>query len=165
MKNFNEIVAKLKSKQVTSTKIEVSIFVEKKRIFTQSLENDDFGGGVKSLAKVVNELTLSRKGAQAEIIFNFEHSDVPTSIKFIAGKFAINLKNLVKVAVSQRYGLCIATPISNKLRSEYSNSLYNYFDSNINGIVETVKFINLIENVPLLKLEQSFENFKLISNE
>lgn len=165
MQNFSEIVEKLKSKQVTSTKIDVSIFVENKRIFTQSLENDDFGGGVKSLSKVVNELTLSRKGKQAEIIFSFENSTVPTSIKFVAGKFAINIKNLIKVAVSQKYGLLIDTPISNKLRLEYSDNLYNYIDSNIKGIVETVKFVNLVENVPLIKLEQSFKNFKLIANE
>jgi len=165
MSNFNQIIEKFKNRQAISEETSIKIFVEKRLIFSQKIKTEDFGGGIKSFVKVVNSLTLSRKGKSAEITFLFDNSDKPIVIQFISGKFSINLKRLIEVSINKRYGFMSSTEISNRLRENFKNNIYSFIDSKIEGIVETIKFLNFVEKVPLIQLEESFINFKLNKHE
>jgi hypothetical protein len=120
-------------------------------------ETVDFVGGLKEFATVVNRITKPFKNATNNKCFlsiewteTVENETVEKTIDFIffAGKFAPKMNTIVD-ALAQSSSIFATDKTKFKaLKSQ----VVDYFNTNINGFMNTLDFIDFIESTPLDKL-------------
>lgn len=117
-------------------------------------ETSEFEGGLKEFATVVNRITKPFKNAKNNKCFlsiewteTVENETVEKTIDFIffAGKFAPKMTTIIDaLAQSNR----IFGTDKTKLKA-LKSQVVDYFNTNINGFMNTLEFIDFIESTPL----------------
>jgi hypothetical protein len=162
MKKSIENLETLLAKNVKSQAETVNITIRNEKnevLITQKMKLSDFKGGIKTFAKITNNITLRWYDEPLNITIN------SIEIKFFGGKFASNVRKIVNCYLdSQTF---YKTENVNEIRKELRQGVYNFLDSNCDNILQVVELIKFIEKTPVKQLANVVlnTNFKVIENE
>lgn len=111
---------------------------------------NDFEGGLKDFTTVVNRITKPFKDAtknKCYLLITIGEGEAKKEIDFIffAGKFAPKMNTIID-AMAQTNSIFGNDKV--KLRN-LKIQVVDYFNTNINGFINTLEFIEFIENTPL----------------
>ncbi len=161
MKTVNNLEALL-SNNVKKQNDTVNITVRNEKnveLISQKMKVSDFKGGIKTFAKITNNITLRWYDEPLSITIN------TIEIKFLGGKFASNTRKIINCYLdSQTF---YKTENVTEIRKELRQSVYNFLDSNCDNILQVVELIKFIEKTPTKQLANAVlnTNFKAIENE
>jgi hypothetical protein len=155
-----ENLVKLLEKNETVNNQTVNVYLKLKDseiLIDAPFETVDFVGGLKEFATVVNRITKPFKYAtnnkcflSIEWIETVENETVEKTIDFIffAGKFAPKMTTIVDALAQTNRVFGTDKTKFKALKSQ----VVDYFNTNINGFMNTLEFIDFIESTPLDKL-------------
>jgi hypothetical protein len=161
MKSINNLETLL-SNNVKKQSDTVNITVRNEKnveLISQKMKVSDFKGGIKTFAKITNNITLRWYDEPLNITIN------STEIKFLGGKFASNTRKIINCYLdSQTF---YKTENVTEIRRELRQSVYNFLDSNCDNILQVVELIKFIEKTPTKQLANAVlnTNFSAIENE
>ena len=161
MKSINNLETLL-SNNVKKQSDTVNITVRNEKnveLISQKMKVSDFKGGIKTFAKITNNITLRWYDEPLSITIN------TIEIKFLGGKFASNTRKIINCYLdSQTF---YKTENVTEIRKELRQSVYNFLDSNCDNILQVVELIKFIEKTPTKQLANAVlnTNFKAIENE
>jgi hypothetical protein len=124
--------------------------VDSEVLIDASFETSEFSGGLKEFATVVNRITKPFKDAtknKCYLLITIGEGEAKKELDFIffAGKFAPKMNTIIDaIAQSSR----IFSTDKTKLRA-LKLQVVEYFNTNIKGFMNTLEFIEFIENTPL----------------
>lgn len=148
-----ETLVKLLEKNEVVNNQTVNVYlklVDSEVLIDAPFETSEFEGGLKEFATVVNRITKPFKDAtknKCYLLITIGEGEAKKEIDFIflAGKFAPKMTTIIDaVAQSNR----IFGTDKTKLRA-LKLQVIDYFNTNINGFINTLEFIEFIENTPL----------------
>jgi len=161
MKSVNNLEALLSNNVKNQNEI-VNITIRNEKnveLISQKMKVSDFKGGIKTFAKITNNITLRWYDEPLSITIN------TIEIKFLGGKFASNTRKIINCYLdSQTF---YKTENVTEIRKELRQSVYNFLDSNCDNILQVVELIKFIEKTPTKQLANAVlnTNFKAIENE
>jgi len=161
MKSINNLETLL-SNNVKKQSDTVNITVRNEKnveLISQKMKVSDFKGGIKTFAKITNNITLRWYDEPLSITIN------TIEIKFLGGKFASNTRKIINCYLdSQTF---YKTENVTEIRKELRNDVYAFLDSNCDNILQVVELIKFIEKTPTKQLANAVlnTNFKAIENE
>jgi len=161
MKSINNLETLLSNNvKKQSDTVNITIRNEKNvELISQKMKVSDFKGGIKTFAKITNNITLRWYDEPLSITIN------TIEIKFLGGKFASNTRKIINCYLdSQTF---YKTENVTEIRKELRQSVYNFLDSNCDNILQVVELIKFIEKTPTKQLANAVlnTNFKAIENE
>lgn len=158
MKNLESVLNKGTKKE--GTNVTVTIRNEKNEtLITQVMKLSDFKGGIKTFAKITNNVTLRWYDEPLNITID------TVELKFKGGKFASNTKKIVNCYLDSQ--TLYKTENVIEIRREFRNNIYNFLDTKCDNILQVVELIKYIEKTPIKLLAQTVcnTNFLLETNE
>lgn len=159
--NVTNLETLLDSKKSKDTaKVSITIRNEKfETLISQNISLNEFRGGIKTFAKIVNNITLRWYEESLTITVN------SVEFKFLGGKFAPNVRKLINCYLDSQ--TLFKTENVTEIRKELRVNVYNFLDSKCNNILQVVELIKFIEKTPVKLLANAVvnTNFLIGSNE
>lgn len=128
-------------------------------LVNQVMKLSEFKGGIKTFAKITNNITLRWYDEPLNITID------TIELKFKGGKFASNTKKIVNCYLNSQ--TLYKTENVLEIRRELRNNVYSFLNSKCDNILQVVELIKYIEKTPIKLLAQTIcnTNFLLESNE
>lgn len=160
----NTLVTLLNTKKVVKNET-VNVYLKIKGtnlvLIDAPFETSKFEGGLRDLAIIVNRITKPFKDAPQNIcqLLIKISDDESILFSFDAGKFSINLHTIINSFVQRRL---VCNNTDKVLAKELKNEILEFFNTNIQGFIKTLQFLDYIDTKPLHEITTDLMSVNLL---